>query len=142
MRLGIDQATALAAWAQECLAGEVCRLCWFVDLPKHVGTSDAIGFADGYLDGRWTKALSRLHRAIEGMQGSEHATTELVLIVVCVGVGTEPKPYLIELTVPQRVDIALAAKRPPFGHWTLASQQEYKRLPVLPSTFFIDDIPF
>ena len=147
-RPAINQAVALAAWGREALTGNVQRLVWEVDLEGDVGQPDAVGDPEGYNDRRWTEALDRLKTAIRGMQGNPEATTELVLIVACLGkVGaTEPQPHRVTLAIPQTVDIGIAAQRPPYGKWTLCGEFEIRQQTRdeegLPSSYFIDGIPF
>tara|TARA_R110002020_G_scaffold194133_1_gene394715 strand:+ start:2453 stop:3121 length:669 start_codon:yes stop_codon:yes gene_type:complete len=148
-RATIEQATAIAAWARECLTGREQKLVWCVDLRRDVGEPDAVGDVDGYNDRRWTETLSRLKAAILSMEAGENTTTDFGMIVACmVGVqeGESPQPVAVELSVPHMVDIGkLASKQPPVGRWRIMSEGEFSeasRNKSTPSSYFIDGIPF
>jgi len=117
-----------------------------VDLERDVGTPDGIGDPDGDNDRRWSKALGRLRSAMAEMQTTIQARTELVLIVVCQGIGPygAPRAHKIELEIPHTIDVAVAAKSPPYGRWLWATDAAVAAWTesTLPSTFFIDGIPF
>ena len=148
-RATIEQATAMAAWARECLTGAEQKLVWCVDLRKDVGNPDAIGDVDGYHDRRWTKTITRLKSAIVSMEASEQSTTDFGMIVACmVGqrIGQPPQPVAVELAIPHMVDLGkLASKQPPVGKWRIMSDGEFSKASrdaSVPSNYFIDGIPF
>ena len=135
------------AWVREALTGQPQRLTWDVDLIEDVGTPDAVGDPDGYADRRWTMAIARLQEALEGLADEKHAVTELVVIVSCLGKvdATEFTPHRIDLPMEQRIDVAVAQKPPPFGRWRLMTDSEVEQKAGtvgLPSTYFIDGMPF
>ena len=147
-RTPAERAAPLAAWAREALTGAPQLLTWEVDLLEDVGTPDAVGDPDGYSDKRWTAAIARLQEAMRSMQRGKHGTTPFAMIVACLGTdgATEPAPHRIELPIAHLIDVAIGLKRPPFGRWRLMTDEEISGTVSseagLPSSYFIDGIPF
>lgn len=144
-RTPAERGAAVAAWAREALTGRVQHLTWTVDLVRDVGTPDAVGDPDGYNDKRWTAAIGRLQTAMRSM---DDGTTPFSMIVACLGTvgATEPRPHRIELPIAPVIDVALGLKPPPFGRWRLMTATEVETATGhgagLPSSYFIDGIPF
>lgn len=147
-RTPAERAAPIAAWAREALTGQEQRLTWVVDLIGDVGTPDAVGDPDGYNDKRWTEAIARLQAAMRSMQQGKHGTTPFSMIVACLGTcgANEPVPHRVTLPIDPLIDVAVALKPPPYGRWRLmtATEIEHKAEPGpgLPSSYFIDGIPF
>ncbi len=145
-RTGIETATALAAWALECLTGEQTSLMWWTDLKDVESRTYADEYPQSVATEKWAVADDRLQAVVTEHTEQGRQTVDLVTVV-----GTCPqntwlryKPYVLTYKTPQRIDVAIAANEPPFGRWVLLSQgdvETWKR-DTLPRTFFVDGIPF